>query len=37
MITLKDSKNYIDDVRLVSSSRKLSALTVVYTTLTYRF
>ena len=27
-ITLKDSKNYIDDVRLVSSSRKLSVLTV---------
>ena len=27
-ITLKDSKNYIDDVRLVSSSRNLSVLTV---------
>ena len=27
-ITLKDSKNYIDDLRLVSSSRKLSVLTV---------
>ena len=27
-ITLKDSKNYIDDVRLVSNSRKLSVLTV---------
>ena len=27
-IILKDSKNYIDDVRLVSSSRKLSVLTV---------
>ena len=27
-ITLKDSKNYIDDLQLVSSSRKLSVLTV---------
>ncbi|WP_249527345.1 ShlB/FhaC/HecB family hemolysin secretion/activation protein, partial [Fusobacterium nucleatum] len=27
-ITLKDSKNYIDDVRLVSSSRNLPVLTV---------
>ena len=27
-ITLKDSKNYLDDLRLVSSSRKLSVLTV---------
>lgn len=27
-ITLKDSKNYIDDIRLVTSSRKLSVLTL---------
>ena len=27
-ISLKDSKNYIDDIRLISSSRKLSVLTI---------
>ncbi|WP_245552715.1 ShlB/FhaC/HecB family hemolysin secretion/activation protein [Fusobacterium russii] len=27
-ITLKDSKNYIDDIRLITSSRKLSVLTL---------